>query len=78
VHGPLSETSTAARTSGVVQFVTPLQVDTHGVPNLGKQAAFGTLRIRFIPEPVPAALLGTGALLLAELGRRRAAKRRSS
>jgi hypothetical protein len=77
VHGPLSETSTAARTSGVVQFVTPLQVDTLGIPDQGKQAAFGTLRIRFIPEPAAATLLGAGALLLAELGRRHAAKRRS-
>lgn len=73
VHGPLSATSTVAQTSGVVQFVTPLQVQTIGVPDLGKQAAFGTLRIRFIPEPGPAASLGAGALLLGMLGRRRAA-----
>jgi hypothetical protein len=75
VHGPLSGTSTAAQTSGVVQFVTPLQVKESGVPGVRQQAAFGTLRIHFIPEPAPAALLGAGALLLAELGRRRAAAR---
>lgn len=70
-HGPLSATSTAAQTSGVVQLVTPMQVEWVRAPDMGKEAVFGALRIRFIPEPGSATVLASGALLLLWLGRRR-------
>jgi hypothetical protein len=72
VHGPLSNTSTIAQPDGVIQFVTPLQVTQQWGSTVDKFAAFGTLKIRLIPEPNLVLLLVPGALVLVALGRDRA------
>lgn len=71
-HGPASGTSSTALTGALVQFVTPLQVTTIGIPgNNDKIALFGRLTLHFIPEPTLLVMLGVGAAGLAVLGRRR-------
>ena len=72
LHGPASNTSTAAAASGVVQLVTPMQITTFNVGgNNEKLAFFGTIRIQFVPEPGLLLLLGSGVAGLLVLGRRR-------
>jgi hypothetical protein len=71
-HGPESLTSSAATPGGVVQFVTANQVTSVGIP--GNNDITGQLilhRLHFIPEPGLLLLLGSGALAMAVLGRRR-------
>jgi hypothetical protein len=71
-HGPSSLTSSAATTNGVVQFVTANQVTASGIP--GNNDITGQIilhRLHFIPEPGLLLLLGSGALGMAMLGRRR-------
>jgi hypothetical protein len=71
-HAPVSTTTSTAQPSGVVQLVTPNQVMTN--QQLGsneKQGSFVILAIRFIPEPGPLLLLGSGVAGLVLLGRRR-------
>jgi hypothetical protein len=71
-HGPSSLTSSAATPGGVVQFVTANQVTTTGIP--GNNDITGQIifhRLHFIPEPGLLLLLGSGALGMAALGRRR-------
>jgi hypothetical protein len=71
-HGPASLTSSTALTSGVVQFVTPLQVTTAGLPgNNDLIALLGHLRIHFVPEPGVLLLLASGVGALVMLGRQR-------
>jgi hypothetical protein len=74
-HGPSSITSTTALPSGVVQFITPMQVVTNlqTGSNL-KIALFGYLKIHFIPEPGMLLLLGSGVAGLVLLGRHRMRK----
>jgi hypothetical protein len=71
-HGPASLTSSTAAPSGVVQFVTPLQVSTNLT---GGSAAvislLGKLRLHFVPEPGMLLLLGSGVVALVLLGRNR-------
>jgi len=74
-HGPSSNTSSTALPSGVVQFITPMQVVTN-LPqgsNL-KIALFGYLKVHFIPEPGMLLLLGSGVAGLVLLGRHRMRK----
>ena len=72
VHGPASNTSSTALASGVIQLITPTQVTTIGVPGSNdKLSLFGTLRIRFVPEPGLLLLLRSGAVALVLLGRSR-------
>lgn len=71
-HGPASLTSSTAAPSGVVQFVTPLQVSTN--LTAGSSAVLsllGKLRIHFVPEPGLLLLVGSGVAALVLLGRSR-------
>ena len=73
VRGPLSNTSTAAKTGGSIQLIAPSQVFTMGVPGgySDTQALFTRLTLNFVPEPRLSLLLGPGVVGLALLGRRR-------
>jgi hypothetical protein len=73
VRGPLSNTSTAAKTGGSIQLIAPSQVFTMGVPGgySDTQALFTRLTLNFVPEPGLSLLLGPGVVGLALLGRRR-------
>jgi len=73
VRGPLSNTSTAAKTGGTIQLISPSQVFTEGVPGgySDTQALFTRLTLSFVPEPELSMLLGAGVAGLALLGRRR-------
>jgi hypothetical protein len=69
VHGPSSNTSTAAQPGGTLQLVTPIAITTNiGVDN--QAFAFGILTVRFVPEAATAMLLGAGIVMLGALGRR--------
>jgi hypothetical protein len=71
-HGPLSNTTSTAAPSGVLQIVTPAQVRTN-LP-LGtsiKVSTLTTLLIHFIPEPGLLLLIGSGVVGLVVLGRSR-------
>ncbi len=71
VHGPDSLTSSTALPSGVVKFVTPLQVSTNitgGASALELISVFGALTLHFVPEPGALLLLGSGVLALVALG----------
>jgi len=75
VHGPASLTSSTAKPSGMVQFVTPLQVTTNLVSGSNAALAlFGRATLHFIPEPGILLLLGSGVVGLALLGRGRMRK----
>jgi hypothetical protein len=72
VHAPVSTTSSTAQPGGVVQLVTPNQVETNlPLGSMDKVTASGVLVIRFIPEPGLLVLLASGVTGLAILGRRR-------
>jgi hypothetical protein len=74
-HGPASGTTTTAQPSGVVQLVSPAQVQTNLPLGSNKKVSSGQiLRIHFIPEPGLLLLLGSGVAGLAILGRRRLRK----
>ena len=74
-HGPASLTSSTALPSGVVQLVNAAQVNAVGIPgNDDLSVQLNTLRIEFIPEPGVLLLLGSGAIGMAMLGRRRLKK----
>ena len=71
-HGPASLTSTTAKPSGVVQFVTPIQISTNlTVGSNDLIATFQILRLHFIPEPGVLLLLGSGVAGLVLIGRQR-------
>ena len=72
VHGPASLTSSTAKPSGVVQFVSPTQVSTNlTVGSSDLISLFNVLRIHFIPEPGMLLLIGSGVAGLILLGRKR-------
>jgi hypothetical protein len=74
-HGPASNSSTTLRNSGVIQLITPAQVDVLGVPaNNLKLTLFSTLTIHFVPEPGLLLLIGSGVVGLGLLGRSRLRK----
>ena len=68
VHGPASNTSTAAQLGGVIQVVTPIVVSSTTAPTF---RAAATLQLTFVPEPGTGALLAGGVALLAAIGRRK-------
>jgi hypothetical protein len=74
-HDPSSTTTNTAAVSGVVQLVSPAQVQTNLPLGSNKKVSSGQiLRIHFIPEPGLLLLLGSGVAGLAILGRRRLRK----
>jgi len=74
-HAPASTTTSTAQPSGMVQLVTPTQIETN-LPygSSDKVTAAGSLMIRFVPEPGLLVLLGSGVAGLAILGRMRVRK----
>ncbi len=70
-HGPLSETSSTATVSGVLQLVTPISITSSTGTRL---PAFGVLTLHVIPEPGRALLFVAAAGLLVLLGRKRSAR----
>jgi hypothetical protein len=71
-HAPASTTSNSAQPSGVVQLISPGQIETnlpYGTSD--KMGAFIILVVHFVPEPGLLLLLGSGVLGLTVLGRRR-------
>jgi hypothetical protein len=74
-HGPLSNTSSTGQTSGVLQVVTTNHTTTQGVPgNADISGQFARILVHFIPEPGLLLLLGSGAVGMALLGRKRIRK----
>lgn len=74
-HGTLSMTSSTAKTSGVLQIVTTNHTTTQGVPgNADLSGQFSRVLVHFIPEPGLLLLLGSGAVGMALLGRKRIRK----
>ena len=73
VHGAASASdSSTAAPSGVIQLVTPQQVEMQGIPGNGTQLAmFSTLTLHFIPEPGLLLLISSGVVGLGLLGRSR-------
>jgi hypothetical protein len=71
-HAPASTTSSTAQPSGVVQLVTPGQIETNlPLGSSDQMAGRIILVLHFIPEPGLLLLLGSGVAGLAVLGRRR-------
>ena len=71
-HGPASLTSSTAAPSGVVQFVTPLQVSTNLTGGSSAVISLlGKIRLHFVPEPGLMLLIGSGVVALVLLGRSR-------
>ena len=68
VHGPVTFTSSTAVTGGSVSLVTPVRVFSDAGHAFG---LFARLTVRFVPEPPPLLLLGSGISALAVLGRGR-------
>ena len=71
IHGPASNTNSAAQAGGVVQFVTTAVVLTSLSPPSDRQGNVMFARFKFIPEPGMLLLLGSGISGLVLLGRRR-------
>lgn len=70
-HGPYLLSGSTALPGGALQLVTPMTVTSEA----GKAfASFGTLTLRFLPEPGLALLLGAGCAGLIALGRRRSGR----
>jgi hypothetical protein len=71
-HAPASTTSSSAQPGGVVQLVTPGQIETNlPLGTSDKMAGMVVLVVRFIPEPGLLLLLGSGIAGLGVLGHRR-------
>jgi len=68
-HGPFSNTSSTASLSGVVQFITPMQVVTN--LQTGSNLKISLIGGIYIPEPRMLALLGSGIAGLLVLGRQK-------
>ena len=75
-HGPVSNTTSTAQPSGMVQLVTPNQASTNlPLGSNDKVGSTAVLVMEFIPEPGLLMLLGSGVFGLALLGRSRMRKR---
>jgi len=74
-HGPGSASSSTGQTSGVLQVVSPSHIAILGVPgNSDISGVFSRVLVHFVPEPGLMLLLGSGAVGLALLGRKRVRK----
>jgi hypothetical protein len=74
-HGPASLTSSTAKPSGMVQFVTPSQVTTNLTTGSSELlSGLSIMRLHFIPEPGMLLLLGSGVVGLVLIGRSRLKK----
>lgn len=74
-HGPASGTSSTGTRSGVVKFITPLQVTTNLTSGSAELLSlFSTMKFHFVPEPGMILLLGSGVVGLVLLGRHRMKK----
>ena len=74
-HDPTSGTTNTATIGGVVQLVTPSQVQTNLPLGSNEKVSSGSIfKIQFIPEPGLLLLLGSGVAGLALLGRARLRK----
>jgi len=69
VHGPASLTSSTAITNGVLQLVTPIAITASTTEGPVEIPLFGSLQLRFVPEPASGAALLAGAAAIALLGR---------
>jgi hypothetical protein len=71
-HAPASTTSSTGQVGGMVQLVTPNQVETNlALGSNNKVGSTVVFVMRFIPEPGLLMLLGSGVAGLALLGRKR-------
>ena len=70
-HGPVSNTSSTALTSGVVQLVTPMILVTSLDAPETIVPIFGVLRLHFVPEPGATLQLVVGVAFLTLMGHRR-------
>lgn len=71
-HGPASGTSSTALPGGVLQLVTPSQVNSPSIPGNNKfSGQINILTLHFIPEPGILLLLSSGAIGMAVMGRKR-------
>ena len=76
-HAPASSTTSTAQPSGMVQLVTPNQIETNlPLGSNDKVTAGALLLIHFVPEPGLLVLLGSGVAGLAVLGCRMRARKR--
>jgi len=71
VHGPASQTSSAAQPSGVVQLVTVTKVFTSLTNAFPELPIFATLNLHFVPEPSTLLLSAAGIVGLAVASRMR-------
>ena len=67
-HGPASGSASTGRPDGVVQLVTPIQIDSN---LMGRIGIIASLRLVLVPEPGTASMLGAGVAAMAWLARRR-------
>jgi hypothetical protein len=76
-HAPVSTTTSTAQPSGVIQLVTPNQIQTNLPLGSNEEVTAGAfLLIHFIPEPGLLVLLGSGVAGLGLLGRGRRRSRK--
>jgi hypothetical protein len=75
IHGAASSNSSTATPSGVIQLITPQQINTQGIAgNASALSLFAVLTLHFVPEPGLLLMIGAGVVGLGLLGRSRMKK----